>query len=200
MSLADRYDTVVRLKGGDPFVFGRGGEEMPALRAAGVAAEVVPGLRSALAGPLAAGIPVTHRGVSRGVTIVSARGARGGVDRLSRARERRLHAGRSSWASNRAATSRDSWSRRDWRPTPRWPSSRVPAPRSSERRARARDLGGLDVRAPAVLVVGDVAALDLPLGGSAVSAVPVLPLAFDCDDEPVLVIGAGEVGARKAAS
>jgi uroporphyrin-III C-methyltransferase len=77
VSLAHRYETVVRLKGGDPFVFGRGGEELLALHEAGVACDVVPGLSSALAGPLAAGIPVTHRGVSRGVTIVSARGAHG---------------------------------------------------------------------------------------------------------------------------
>ena len=74
VDLAHRYETVVRLKGGDPFVFGRGGEELLALHEAGVACDVVPGLSSALAGPLAAGIPVTHRGVSRGVTIVSARG------------------------------------------------------------------------------------------------------------------------------
>src|SRR5690606_7300368 len=53
--------TIVRLKGGDPFVFGRGGEEVEALSAAGIACEVVPGVSSAFAAPLAAGIPVTHR-------------------------------------------------------------------------------------------------------------------------------------------
>jgi uroporphyrin-III C-methyltransferase len=79
IDLSQTYETVVRLKGGDPFVFGRGGEEVLALRAVGVSCVVVPGLSSALAGPLAAGIPVTHRGVSRGVTIVSARGADGDV-------------------------------------------------------------------------------------------------------------------------
>lgn len=64
--------TVVRLKGGDPFVFGRGGEEMLALNAAGIPCQVVPGVTSALAIPALAGIPATHRGVSRSVHIITA--------------------------------------------------------------------------------------------------------------------------------
>ncbi len=65
-------DTVVRLKGGDPFVFGRGGEEAEVLGAHGIAVEVVPGVSSSIAAPAAAGIPVTMRGVASGVTIVTA--------------------------------------------------------------------------------------------------------------------------------
>ncbi len=64
---------VVRLKGGDPFVFGRGGEEAEALRRAHLAFEVVPGVSSAFAVPAAAGIPVTHRGLATSVSVVTAR-------------------------------------------------------------------------------------------------------------------------------
>jgi len=62
---------VVRLKGGDPFVFGRGGEEAAACAAAGIACEVVPGVSSAVAVPAGAGIPVTHRGLASSFAVVT---------------------------------------------------------------------------------------------------------------------------------
>ena len=67
--------TVVRLKGGDPFIFGRGGEELEACRAAGIACHVVPGVTAALAAGAAAGAPLTHRGAAQAVTFVTGHAA-----------------------------------------------------------------------------------------------------------------------------
>ena len=72
--LARRGLDVVRLKGGDPFLFGRGGEEALALLEAGIEFEVVPGVSALTAVPAAAGIPVTHRGVSSQITVVNGHG------------------------------------------------------------------------------------------------------------------------------
>lgn len=75
---AGRY--VVRLKGGDPFVFGRGGEEMAALRKAGIAVDVIAGITSGLAAAMAVGIPVTHRDHAHGVALVTGHAADGSDD------------------------------------------------------------------------------------------------------------------------
>jgi len=78
ISRAKEGKIVVRLKGGDPFIFGRGGEEAEALRNAGVPYEVVPGVSSAIAAPAYAGIPLTHREYSSSVAIVTGHKACGG--------------------------------------------------------------------------------------------------------------------------
>jgi uroporphyrin-III C-methyltransferase/precorrin-2 dehydrogenase/sirohydrochlorin ferrochelatase len=81
IELARAGHHVVRLKGGDPFVFGRGGEELDELQRAGIDVVIVPGISSALAAPAAAGIPVTRRGVASSVAITTAPGG-GSLDRL----------------------------------------------------------------------------------------------------------------------
>lgn len=73
--LATRHECIVRLKGGDPFVFGRGGEELAYLRARGIACETIPGVTSAVAVPELAGIPVTHRGAATAFRVITAHGA-----------------------------------------------------------------------------------------------------------------------------
>ncbi len=73
--LSQQFATVVRLKGGDPFVFGRGGEELLFLRERGVVAEVIPGITSAISVPAHFEIPVTHRNVAQSFTVVTGHGA-----------------------------------------------------------------------------------------------------------------------------
>ena len=81
VSKASEGKLVVRLKGGDPFLFGRGGEEALTLGAAGIPFEIVPGISSALAVPAYAGIPLTHRGLSSSILILT--GANAGDGKLS---------------------------------------------------------------------------------------------------------------------
>ncbi|MCF0247103.1 MAG: uroporphyrinogen-III C-methyltransferase, partial [Synergistes sp.] len=76
---AKKGQRVVRLKGGDPFIFGRGGEEIEALNLEGIPFEVVPGVTSAFGGSACAGIPVTHRGVARSVHVITAHTKEGGI-------------------------------------------------------------------------------------------------------------------------
>jgi uroporphyrin-III C-methyltransferase/precorrin-2 dehydrogenase/sirohydrochlorin ferrochelatase len=150
---------VVRLKGGDPFVLGRGGEEVQACRAAGVTVDVVPGVTSAFAVPAAAGIPVTHRGLARGVTVVTGHDDLDwrslaaldgtlvllmGVSRLARIAQQLVAHGRS--ATTPVAVVESGWT----------PEQRTTTGTLADIAATAADRG---VRAPAVVVVGDVAAL-----------------------------------------
>jgi uroporphyrinogen III methyltransferase/synthase len=168
---------VVRLKGGDPFVFGRGGEEAEALGAAGVPFEVVPGVTSAIGAPAYAGIPVTHRGLSTHFTVVTGNEDptkdRTEVDWDALARTGGtlvilMGAGRAGAIATRliaAGLAGD---------TP------VAAVRNGTRsdqqtvRATLDTIGGADVRAPSAIVVGAVAGLDLawfeqrPLFGSTI--------------------------------
>lgn len=168
VELAREGRQVVRLKGGDPFVFGRGGEEALALMAAGVPFEVVPGVTSPIAIPALAGIPVTHRGLSQSLHIVTAHTADTedglpayfdqlaalpgtlvflmGLSRLERITRRLLAAGKPA-------------------ETPAAVLSGGNAPHPAAVRGTLEDIvakvRAAGVQAPAVIVVGDVAALEL---------------------------------------
>lgn len=156
--------TVVRLKGGDPFVFGRGGEEAEALMAAGVPFEVVPGVTSALAAPAYAGIPVTHRGLSTQVTIVTGHEdrAKGRVD----VDWQTLAAGGGTVVILMGAARLEEIARELMAGGmgPETPAAAVTwgtTPRQRTVRAALGTIAEVGVEAPAAVVVGDVAALDL---------------------------------------
>ena len=161
--------TVVRLKGGDPFVFGRGGEEAAALRDAGVDYEVVPGVSSAFAVPAAAGIPVTHRELSASVTVVTGHtgdpAEPGGVDwdALGRAGGTLVilmgMADRADIAARLVAAGR----------APTTPVAVVhwgTTDAQQVARSTLEALGEVALPAPSVIVVGPVAALDLGTTGT----------------------------------
>jgi uroporphyrinogen III methyltransferase/synthase len=157
-------DCVVRLKGGDPFVFGRGGEEAEALAAAGVPFEVVPGITSAIGAAAYAGIPVTHRGVSTHFTVVTGHEDpakdRTDVDWDALARAGGtlvilMGAGRIGTIARQLIEGG------------RAPDTPVAAVRNGTRpdqttvRATLATIGDAGVKAPSAIVVGDVAGLDL---------------------------------------
>ena len=155
--------TVVRLKGGDPFVFGRGSEEVEACRAGGVEVHVVPGVSSAIAGPAAAGIPVTARGVARSFTVITGRTADPSLNGSGQALPTDTlvllmgRAGLAALAAQLIAEGRD----------PATPAACIQSATTPEQRvtratlatiAEAADRDGLE--APVVTVIGAVAALD----------------------------------------
>ncbi len=175
---------VVRLKGGDPFVFGRGGEEVEVLRDAGIDWEVVPGVTSAFGVPAAAGIPVTQRGLASSVTVVTGRvgdaGTPGAVDwdALARAGGTLVVlmgvSTRAAIADELVAGGRDPG-------TPVAVIERGTGPAERVVRTTLGQLGSVEVDAPAVIVVGPVAALGRPgpagPGGPGGAATRVGPLA-----------------------
>ena len=179
---AQEGKTVLRLKGGDPYVFGRGGEEMLALLEAGIACEEVPGISSAFAVPAAAGIPVTHRGLSRSVTVLTASSLTEGAEQMTEAdyealarlsgtlvilmgmhhlkelTDRLIGAGMSP--SRPAAVVMEGATKRQ-----RW--VRAPLERLAEEAVRA------GLKAPSVIVIGETASLHLaPMSFSETDALP----------------------------
>ncbi len=160
--------TVVRLKGGDPFVFGRGGEEAEVLRNAGIAFEVVPGVTSAFAAPAAAGVPVTHRGLSSSVTVVSGHvsdpDAPGAVDWASLARTGGTLVVLMGMAARAEIARRlvEAGRRPD---TPVLVVRRGTTAAQASVRTTLAALAEVDLGPPCTIVIGPVAALDV-LGGA----------------------------------
>jgi len=165
VELARQGRRVVRLKGGDPYVFGRGGEEALALLAAGIPFEVVPGITSSVAGPAAAGVPVTHRGISAAVTVVTGHRQAGqlAVDWRSLAKVGGTIvvlmgvSERATIAAELLAGGLD----------PATPVAAIHAATTSAEatlRCRLDELADAAVEPPATIVIGKVAALDLRAG------------------------------------
>jgi uroporphyrin-III C-methyltransferase len=163
VSLGGQHRNVVRLKGGDPYVFGRGGEEALGLREAAVPFDVVPGVSAALAAPALAGVPVTHRGVSGSVTVVTGHRragdeeatdwhalakAGGTIVVLMGVAERATIAG-ALIAGGRSGD------------TPVAIVERAGTPDQRVTRCRLAALDAAEVAPPATIVIGPVAALDL---------------------------------------
>lgn len=153
---------VVRLKGGDPFLFGRGGEEAIALAAAGIPFSVTPGVTSALAGPAAAGIPVTHRGVSPAVTVVTGHRQSGAppVDWRSLARVGGTIVVLMGVAE-RARIAHELQTGGLPADTPVTAVKSATLVGEQIHRLRLADLGQAPIENPAVIVIGEVAALDV---------------------------------------
>ncbi len=163
VDFAHRYDTVVRLKGGDPFVFGRGGEEALALSRHGIETHVVPGVSSAFAAPLLAGVPVTHRGVARGVCVVTASCEAGSTVDFARLANAEITLVVLMGVAHRARLAAELRHGGLDASTPVAVVERAARADQRVQRGTLEELAGMDVRAPAVIVVGPVAALELGL-------------------------------------
>ena len=164
IALARRGLQVVRLKGGDPFIFGRGGEELLACREAGVACEVVPGVSAAVAAAAGAGTPLTHRGMAQSVTFVtgqsSAESAELDLDWAALARPNHtlaIHMGLSTAPTIAWRLLSDGRSPS----TPVLLVSRASLPRERRVLTTLGELAGVAamVEGPAVLLIGETAAL-----------------------------------------
>jgi uroporphyrin-III C-methyltransferase len=160
VSLGQTRACVVRLKGGDPFVFGRGGEEYEALAAAGVSCEVVPGVSSAFAAPAVAGIPVTHRGLSHGVTVVTGHAREGAAVDFRRLANPDVTLVVLMGVGRRASIVSELIEGGLEPATPVAVIERAHMDGQRVQRARLDELDRLDVTAPAVLVIGPVSELE----------------------------------------
>ncbi len=176
VSQAGRGRRVVRLKGGDPFVFGRGGEEAQALERAGISYDVVPGVSSAIAAPASAGIPLTHRDHASGFFVVSGHDTRVFTSAVHALRPHGVtvvvlmgYGRRAELASLLVEAGWD-------RATPAAIVAEGTLPTEQVWRgtlgALASGQGTLDTNGPAVLVIGAVAALNL--NGRALATVAAL--------------------------
>jgi uroporphyrin-III C-methyltransferase / precorrin-2 dehydrogenase / sirohydrochlorin ferrochelatase len=174
--------TVVRLKGGDPFIFGRGGEEVDVVRAAGVPVEVVPGVTAATAAAASAQIPLTHRDLSRTVTFLSGHGPGDGQLDLEHVDLEALKDGRHTIAVYMGASVADRLAARllaaGWQP--RCPVLVVEnASHSNEWRVRttiadlAQAPGRLGLAGPAILFIGEVAGLPVAEPVEALDLAPI---------------------------
>jgi uroporphyrin-III C-methyltransferase / precorrin-2 dehydrogenase / sirohydrochlorin ferrochelatase len=161
--------TVVRLKGGDPSVFGRGGEEIDTLRASGIAVEVVPGITAATAVAASLQIPLTHRDIARSVTFLSGHAAGDGEPEFDQVDFRALATGRATLAVYMGLSTSFELANQlmasGWVPTtPVLAVARVS--QVGERRIAttlaqlARGRGVLGLSGPALLIIGEVASLD----------------------------------------
>ncbi|MGD9793127.1 MAG: uroporphyrinogen-III C-methyltransferase [Acidimicrobiia bacterium] len=165
IELAATDRNIVRLKGGDPYVFGRGGEEAEALHGASIPFEVVPGVTSAFTAPLAIGVPVTHRGLAASVTVVTGHRRHGEPEPDWSAIAALVRSGgtvvvmmgvaqRSTIADALLAAGLDA-------STPVAISTSATLPHASSARCTLDSLGAATVKPPSVLVIGAVAAMDL---------------------------------------